>query len=157
MGAFQAYLELVIANNSEIRKQDARYALMSVCKNKIGRDVAWDWVRGNYEKIRTYFLPRSGIGGPIELMVVTIASDFNTDLQLHELEEFYEQHIAYFKKENREIMKAIQNVKANINWREKNYDTIASWLENRHLSHPTSKLFDYKNFVIAIRYITFIF
>ena len=121
----------MIAEDSEIRKQDASSALRSVCRNRIGRDIAWDWLRSEYDRIRTYFGANAGTGGPIEDMVTTIASDFNTELKLNELEDFYNQHIDDFGVENREIKKAIQTAKANINWMKMNYDVIVEWLENR--------------------------
>ena len=63
-------------------------------------------------------------------MVTTIASDFNTDLKLGELERFYNEHVDDFGVDNRSIKKAIQNTKANINWMKMNYDIIVNWLEN---------------------------
>ena len=90
------------------------------------------------DRIRTYFGPNSGTGGPIEDMVTTIASDFNTELKLGELEGFYNQHVADFGVDNRGIKKAIQNTKANINWMKMNYDIIVDWLENHVPTTPTS-------------------
>ena len=129
----------MIAEDSEIRKQDASSALRSVCRNRIGRDIAWDWLRSEYDRIRTYFGANAGTGGPIEDMVSTIASDFNTELKLNELEDFYNQHIDDFGVENREIKKAIQTAKANINWIKMNYDVIVEWLENRIPSNKFPK------------------
>jgi aminopeptidase N len=129
---------MTIADDSKIRKQDASSALRSVCRNRIGRDVAWDWIRSDYDRIRTYFGPNVGIGGPIEDMVVTIASDFNTKFGLDELEEFYNQHIDDFGANNRDINKAVQKVKANINWMDNNYETIVDWLKNRIPNEPTT-------------------
>ena len=123
---------MTIAEDSEIRKQDASSALRSVSRNRIGRDIAWDWVRNDYDRISAYFGPKVGIGGPIEEMVVTIASDFNTKLKLEELKKFYSQHTDDFGTNNREIQKAIQKVKANMNWMDNNYETIVDWLENRN-------------------------
>ena len=133
----QAYLEMTIEDNSKIRKQDASSALRSVCRNRIGRDVAWDWLRSEYDRIRAYFGPKLGIGGPIEDMVVIIASDFNSNFKLTELEEFYNEHIDDFGTNNMVIKKAIQKVKANINWMDNNYATIVEWLQNRDVNLPT--------------------
>ena len=135
---FQAYLEDVIADDSSIRKQDGSRALRSVCQNRIGRDVAWDWLRNDYNRIRSYFGLKSGIGGPIEDMVTSIASDFNTKLKLEELQEFYDEHVDDFGVDNRAIQKAIQMVKANINWMSTNYNTIADWLNNRSPDETTT-------------------
>ena len=93
-------------------------------------------MRSEYDRIRTYFGPNSGTGGPIEDMVTTIASDFNTELKLGELEEFYDQHIDDFGIDNRGIKKAIQKTKANINWMKMNYDIIVDWLENHIPTTP---------------------
>lgn len=72
-----------------------------------------------------------GIGGAIESITQTIASDFNTQLKLEELQQFYEEHIDDFGMDNRDINKAIQTTKANINWVDTNYETIVTWLQNR--------------------------
>ena len=129
---------MTIADDSKIRKQDASSALRSVCRNRIGRDVAWNWLRSDYDRISAYFGPKVGIGGPIEDMVVTIANDFNSKFELDELEDFYNQHIDDFGANNREIEKAIQKVKANINWMDNNYETIVDWLNNRTPNPPTT-------------------
>ena len=129
---------MTIADDSKIRKQDASSALRSVCRNRIGRDVAWNWLRSDYDRIRAYFGPKVGIIGPIEDMVVTIASDFNSKFEFDELEEFYAQHIDDFGVNNRGIEKAIQKVKANINWMDNNYETIVDWLNNRTPNPPTT-------------------
>ena len=133
----QAYLEMTIEDNSKIRKQDGIRAILSVCRNRIGRDVAWDWLRSEYDRISTYFGRKLGIGSPIEDMVVTIASDFNSNFKLNELEEFYNEHIDDLGTNNRLIKKAIQKVKANINWMDNNYETIVEWLQNRDVNLST--------------------
>ena len=134
----QAYLESSIAADSGIAKEEASSALNSVCRNRIGRDVAWDWLRKDYEEIRSYFGPSLTFYGPIEDMAITISSDFNTKFKLEELQEFVGQHIDDFGVDNRELNKAIQKVKANINWIDTNYETIVYWLQNRTPDETTT-------------------
>ena len=86
----QKYLDLAIDPDSAIRKQDAMSAIISVSKNRIGRDVAWNWLRNDFERIASYF--GDSITTAVGDIILSVASDFNTKLKIDELKNFVEQH-----------------------------------------------------------------
>ena len=38
-------------DESKIRKQDSYIAVASVANNKLGKYMAWNWIRGNWDKL----------------------------------------------------------------------------------------------------------
>ena len=73
-----------------IRKQDALVAIWSVARNRIGRDMTWDWLRNNWDKISKYF--DTTVSSTVGDIVQGIASDFSSESKLKELIDFYDRH-----------------------------------------------------------------
>lgn len=114
---------------SGIRKQDGTTVITSVATNSIGRDLTWNWLRNDWDRISTYYNPNSS--KTIRRIIKSIASDFNTPLKLRELEDFYEEHKSDLGGAKRNILSSIQNVKANVNWMKKNYGKVSKWLQTK--------------------------
>jgi len=127
---------MAIDPTSEIRKQDSRTLISSVANNKVGRDLAWNWLRGDWPEIYEYF--RSGSVSSAGRIIELCASDFNKELQLKELQEFYNEKLSELGSGKRKTESALLITKVNIDWMNKYYKKIVDWLkkknENENLS-----------------------
>ena len=112
-----------------IRKQDGAKILARIGENKIGRDITWDWIRSNWKYISSYF--DTSISSYLGRAISAITSDFNTDLQLQELENFYHTNKAYLRTAERQTKNAIQWVRVNNAWMKRNFGTIVNWLVSK--------------------------
>ena len=61
-------------------------------------------------------------------MVTSCTRDFNTALELQELESFYETNLNELGTAKRATETAISKTKTNIKWMEDYYDQIVAWL-----------------------------
>lgn len=120
------YLDKSLTPNLGIRKQDGSKVISSVANNRIGRDMTWDWLRSNWDEISTYF--DTAISSSVGHIISSIASDFNTELKLKELKEFYDTKKVHLRTARKDTEIAIQWVRVNIEWMKNNYDTIVKWL-----------------------------
>lgn len=127
---FQKLLDLAIDPESVIRKQDSRSLIAGVAGNKVGRDLAWNWLRGNWPKIYEYYL--SGSISSAGRLVASCASAFNKEFELNELKEFYNERVNELGYGKRSTESAIQTTEANIAWMSKHYDQIVGWLEKKN-------------------------
>ena len=109
-----------------IRKQDGGRVIAMIGKNKIGRDVTWDWIRSKWQQISSYF--DTGISSSLGQAISAVTSDFYTDLQLQELENFYNMNLPYLRNAARKTKNAIQWVRVNNSWMKRNFETIVNWL-----------------------------
>ena len=125
----QRYLEMSIDPNSGIRKQDGSTVIKSVATNSIGRDLAWNWLRNDWERISSYYNPKST--KTISRVIKTLTSDFNTSLKLKELEGFYRDHEKELGRAKSNLLSSIQNVKANVRWMKENFNKISDWLQTK--------------------------
>ena len=125
----QRYLDRVMDPSGGIRKQDGAKILARIGENKIGRDITWDWIRSNWKYISSYF--DTSISSYLGRAISAITSDFNTDLQLQELEDFYHTNKAYLRTAERQTKNAIQWVRVNNAWMKRNFGTIVNWLVSK--------------------------
>ena len=130
MSLKQRYLDKTLNPSSGIRKQDGASVISSVASNRIGRDMTWDWLRGNWDEISTYF--DTAISSSVGHMISSITSDFNTQLKLKELEEFYNTNKAHLRTAKKDTEISIQWVRVNMEWMNSNFDTIVNWLAEQN-------------------------
>ena len=116
--------------HSGIRKQDGSTVIRSVATNSIGRDLVWNWLRNDWTQISSYYDPKSS--KTISRVIQTITSNFNTQLKLKELQEFYDEKGAELGRAKRNTLISLQNVKANVKWMKDNYQKITSWLQGQN-------------------------
>ena len=119
-----------IDSHSGIRKQDGSTVIRSVATNSIGRDLVWNWLRNDWIRISTYYDPKSS--KTLSRVITTITSDFNTELKLKELQEFYDEKGTELGRAKRNTLISLQNVKANVKWMKDNYQKITSWLKEQN-------------------------
>ncbi|NXS90821.1 AMPE aminopeptidase, partial [Jacana jacana] len=113
-----------IYNTSLIKSQDVFTVLRYISYNTYGKTMAWDWVRLNWQ----YLVDRFTINDRNLGRIVTITQTFNTELQLWQMENFFEQ---YPNAGAGELPRSqsIEQVKNNIEWLKVNKEEIQRWLE----------------------------
>lgn len=127
MWVLQRYLDMSIDPNSGIRKQDGSSVITSIAGNRAGHFLVWNWLRSRWADVSEYF--DTAISSSVGKMISSCAQDFNTELELKELEDFYNDHLSELGTAKRDTEIAIQNTKANIKWMKTNYAQITTWLK----------------------------
>ncbi|XP_066487780.1 glutamyl aminopeptidase isoform X2 [Tiliqua scincoides] len=115
-----------IYNTSLIKSQDVFTVLRYISYNSYGKTMAWDWVRLNWEYlVSRYTLNDRNLGR----LVARITDTFNTDLQLWQLNNFFEKYPnAGAGAASRE--QALETLKSNIEWLNENKNEITEWFKN---------------------------
>uniref|UniRef100_A0A803YM61 Aminopeptidase n=1 Tax=Meleagris gallopavo TaxID=9103 RepID=A0A803YM61_MELGA len=117
------YLKYVY-NSSLIKSQDVFTVVRYISYNTYGKTMAWDWIRLNWE----YLVDRFTINDRTLGRIVTISQNFNTDLQLWQMENFFEKYPNAGAGESPRSQ-SIEQVKNNIQWLKENKEEIRVWLE----------------------------
>ncbi|KFO15091.1 Glutamyl aminopeptidase, partial [Balearica regulorum gibbericeps] len=114
-----------IYNTSFIKTQDVFTVLRYISYNTYGKTMAWDWIRLNWQ----YLVDRFTINDRNLGRIVTITQNFNTELQLWQMEHFFEK---YPNAGAGELPRSqsIEQVKNNIEWLKLNKEEIQIWLQN---------------------------
>ena len=72
---------------------------------------------------------KAGLDSSLGDIISAIASDFNKEFELTELESFYREKLAELGSAKRATENSIQKTQSNIIWMRKHYDEIVDWLE----------------------------
>ncbi|XP_061441376.1 glutamyl aminopeptidase isoform X2 [Rhineura floridana] len=112
-----------IKDTNLIRSQDVFTVLRYISYNSYGKTMVWDWVRLNWEYlVSRYTLNDRNLGN----LVSRITGTFNTDLQLWQMEYFFEKYPnAGAGEASRK--QAVETVKSNIEWLKRYREEIAAW------------------------------
>uniref|UniRef100_A0A182NCK3 Aminopeptidase N n=1 Tax=Anopheles dirus TaxID=7168 RepID=A0A182NCK3_9DIPT len=116
------YLENSMSDEFGIRKQDAFRVFISVADNVIGQPIAFDYMRNNWPKMKSYF---GASMSNLNIILKYSTKRFNTESELQELKEFAELHL---KDSGRTIQQAIEWTESNIAWLNRNAQPIVNWL-----------------------------
>jgi aminopeptidase N len=108
--------------SSDVRIQDTIMVVSGVASNPRGRDLAWTFVKDNW----TEFDRRYGSGGFGLMRLVSICSNFTSQQSLNDVETFFAEHPA--PAAERTIRQALERIRLNIKWLERNREGLASWL-----------------------------
>ncbi|XP_066914385.1 glutamyl aminopeptidase-like [Clytia hemisphaerica] len=122
--ALERYLDYAISGR-QIRPQDASYVFDYVANhNPIGRPVAWNFLKQNWDKIYEMF--KDTFFGRI---VGSVTSGFTTNYELDKMREF----IAEKKPKNgqRIIQQSEETIKSTIEWLSKYEEPIDQWLSTK--------------------------
>ncbi|KAG5885709.1 hypothetical protein JTB14_037729 [Gonioctena quinquepunctata] len=116
-----------LSDGTSIRIQDADRVFESVAKNKIGTPIAFDFLRKNWDDLLNHYGDGFNI---LAKMIKSLAFQMNTEFQLSELERFRDS----IKNNNisttsSAFESAIETVKANVQWMEKNYHQVEEWFQ----------------------------
>ncbi|XP_064306187.1 glutamyl aminopeptidase [Phalacrocorax carbo] len=113
-----------IYNTSLIKSQDVFTVLRYISYNTYGKTMAWDWIRLNWQ----YLVDRYTINDRNLGRIVTITQNFNTELQLWQMENFFEKY-PNAGAGQLPRSQSIEQVKNNIEWLKVNKEKIRMWLE----------------------------
>ena len=106
----------------DIRVQDTIRVIVSVSSSPIGRSLAWDFIRSNWEEIYR----RYGDGGFALMRLVSIVSGFTTSERLQEVETFFEENPT--PAAERTIRQAKERIRINQAWLERYSDQLSKFL-----------------------------
>ncbi|KAM4807723.1 glutamyl aminopeptidase [Rhinophrynus dorsalis] len=116
-----------IYNTTLIKSQDALNVIYYIAVySKYGKQMAWDWVRINWEYlVDRYTITDRNLGR----IVTRISGTFNTDTQLWQMENFFEKYPNAGAGETPR-KQALETVRNNIDWVAANKEGIKSWLNS---------------------------
>ena len=109
------------AFSEDVRLQDAPYPIMGTGMNNHGRDLAWEFLKDNWEEINR----RYGEGGFIIMQLVSFTSGFTTEEKRSDVEEFFADHPA--PAAERSIRQSLERIRLNIAWLGRNRSDLADW------------------------------
>lgn len=113
-------------DDTKIRRQDARSAILAVVYNPLGRDIAWNYLQRNWNHITTVY---EMTGGNINRILRGLASRLTTQFQRDELARLRSSlqsdsgYIPFFDN-------ALQDVDLNVAYVTKHYTELETWLAN---------------------------
>ncbi|MCJ2555253.1 MAG: ERAP1-like C-terminal domain-containing protein, partial [Candidatus Thermoplasmatota archaeon] len=108
----------------EVRIQDAVIMVVGVGANRSGRDLAWDFLRANWEELDR----RYSKGGFALGRLVSITDAFTTPERAEEVEAFFQAHPAPAAK--RRIRQSLERIRLNGHWLARNREDLADWLSD---------------------------
>lgn len=121
------YLNMTLAQNSEVRKQDGYKVYNGVAINTVGRYLLWDFIRDRWNDITKHY---SGFAVTyIGRTIKSISKSFNTKFELKQLMDFQTKHKNELKASTRDVQQAIEGVQNNVEWTERNFEIIWTWLK----------------------------
>ena len=109
------------ALSEDVRSQDAPYPILGVGTNVYGRDLAWEFLKDNWEEIDR----RYGEGGFMIMRLVSFTSGFASEEKLEDVERFFAEHPA--PAAERSIRQALERIRLNIAWLDRNRADLAAW------------------------------
>ncbi|XP_048855512.1 glutamyl aminopeptidase-like [Brienomyrus brachyistius] len=109
-----------------IRSQDVFTVIRYISLSKYGKTMAWDWVILNWEYlVNRYTINDRNLGR----LVARITPTYNTELQLWQMQKFFQQYPEAGAGESSRLQ-AVETVRSNIDWVERNKAEIGYWLNS---------------------------
>jgi puromycin-sensitive aminopeptidase len=107
---------------SDVRSQDTVRVVVSVASNRHGRDLAWEFLKDNWDE----FARRYGEGGFGLMRLVGMTAMFTTEEQRQDVERFFADHSA--PAAERTLRQSLERVRLNVAWLERNREELDGWL-----------------------------
>jgi len=123
-GLLQSNLNRAMDPN-EIRGQDTVLFINAIAGNRLGRDLAWDFIMKNWDE----FDRRYGKGGFAIMNLVSVTGSFTTLEKAQEVDEFFKANPA--PSAARTIQQSLERIKLNHSWLRRNSDSLARWFAAR--------------------------
>ncbi|XP_041970212.1 aminopeptidase N [Aricia agestis] len=115
------YLDLSLRNDSGIRKQDTVRVFSAVASSSIGEPIAFNFVRANWQRLKEYV----GSVSTLNSIVKVVTRRINQAHEFEELKRFITESCSDL---GRPVQQVLERSAANVQWMERNYDTIVTWL-----------------------------
>ena len=108
--------------SEEVRLHDTITAVVSVANNRLGRELAWEFLKTNWSELDR----RYGEGGFGLMNLVSITGGFTTPEKHEDVESFFTEHPA--PAAERTLRQSLEKIRINVAWLERNRDDLANWL-----------------------------
>ncbi|NWI68495.1 ERAP1 aminopeptidase, partial [Todus mexicanus] len=112
-----------------IRTPDLPHIIAFVGRNPSGYQLAWTFLKENWEKIVEKFELGSS---SIAVIVTGVTDRYSTRTQLAQVKEFFSS-LEEKSAQLRCVQQAIETIEDNIQWMDRNFEEIKTWLQNNHL------------------------
>ncbi|KAJ8022253.1 Glutamyl aminopeptidase [Holothuria leucospilota] len=114
-------------DESKIRNHDYFTVLRDISRNPVGNPIAWDFLRANWE----YLVDRFGLDDrELGMIIPEITKFYCTEQKLQEMEDFFAKY-PEAGAGTRGRQQALERVRTNINWVNRNQEVIQEWLNNQ--------------------------
>ncbi|XP_030647271.1 endoplasmic reticulum aminopeptidase 2 [Chanos chanos] len=110
-----------------IRTQDLSTVIYIVARNPAGHFLAWNFVKKNWDELVKKFQLGSF---SIRNIIIGTTAQFSSREELAEIKAFFES-IREQSSQLRATQVALENVEKNIQWLERNLETMRTWLQTR--------------------------
>ncbi|XP_072923757.1 endoplasmic reticulum aminopeptidase 2-like isoform X2 [Hemitrygon akajei] len=118
-------LELALQGDI-IKLQNLAYVVLAVSRNPHGQLLAWNFVKENWNKLIEKFQLASFT---VQRLIIGPASQFSSREELEEVETFFDS-IKEQSSQLRSVQIALENIKNNIRWLDRNLGSLRSWLQH---------------------------
>jgi puromycin-sensitive aminopeptidase len=108
--------------SDDVRVHDTISVLHTVARNRLGRDLAWEFLKDNWGE----FDRRYGEGGFGLMQLVSITSAFASQEKRDDVERFFRDHPA--PAAERTVRQSLERISINAAWLERNRDELSAWL-----------------------------
>ena len=109
------------ALSDEVRLHDAISVVGTVSGNRLGRDMAWEFIKSNWEEFDRRY---ANIGFGI-MRLVSTTSRFTTAERRHDVEAFFRDHPV--PSAERTVRQSLERIDLNVAWLERNRLDLAKW------------------------------
>ncbi|CAH2070917.1 unnamed protein product, partial [Iphiclides podalirius] len=124
------YLDLSLRNDSGIRKQDTVRVFSAVASSSIGEPIAFNFVRANWKRLKEYV----GSISTLNSIVKVVTRRLNQVHEYEELQRFVNESCSEL---GRPVQQVLERTEANVQWMQRNYQTIIDWLLEVDKAAPT--------------------
>ena len=117
-------LILTFEENSIIRTQDIFYVIYGICSSPIGKDVLFNYIKNNWEKLIKKLKGGSFLFGKV---ISSMIDSFSSKSKLHEIKLFLEEHKNDVISLEKTINQAIERVQTKILIKENNTKSLEEY------------------------------
>ena len=115
---------LNISMGPEVRSQDTVSLISAVASNRIGRKLAWDFIKDNWPELNR----RYGGGGFLIMRLASITGSFNSMDLAKDVEIFFKENPA--PSANRTIQQSLERIQLNTQWLNLNQQCLTEWFNS---------------------------
>jgi aminopeptidase N len=112
-------------NSTVVRSQDTVSLVVAVSSNPLGRALAWNFVKANWD----LFVERYGSGGfSFSDLVYNTAANFQSQAMFDEIQNFYAANSATTSAATLQIQQALEMIGTNLGWVNTDLQATCDWL-----------------------------
>ena len=120
------FLDASISATSGIRSQHTRYVYRAVGSTAIGRMAQFDWMVSNFDAFKSYH--GANLASQANEIIGPFGEGGKTQSDIDKLQTFWDANTSDLSGSASSLNQAIENVRANMDWVENNYQTVLDWV-----------------------------